>query len=103
LDLLNLEYIRALKKLLNSWEKLKNSFRKEVKEGVSDRETGVVKWFNATKGYGFIVRDAGGDIFVHHSTIQSQDYRMLFEGQRVEFSVVQGKKGLQAQNVEILA
>jgi len=74
-----------------------------VNEGVSDRETGVVKWFNATKGYGFIVRDSGGDIFVHHSAIQSENYRMLIEGQRVKFSVGQGRKGPQAQDVEILS
>jgi len=69
---------------------------------VAERETGVVKWFNATKGYGFIQRDSGGDVFVHYSEINSTGYRSLNEGQRVEFTVVQGQKGLQAQQVVVL-
>jgi CspA family cold shock protein len=73
------------------------------KEGffMAERETGTVKWFNATKGYGFITRDAGGDIFVHYSAINSEGYRSLEEGQRVQFEVVEGKKGLQAQGVTL--
>ena len=66
---------------------------------MAERETGTVKWFNATKGYGFITRDAGGDIFVHYSAISAQGYRSLEEGQRVQFEVTEGNKGLQAQNV----
>jgi CspA family cold shock protein len=69
---------------------------------VAERETGVVKWFNATKGYGFIQRDSGGDVFVHYSEINSTGYRSLNEGQRVEFTVAQGQKGLQAQQVVVL-
>jgi CspA family cold shock protein len=69
---------------------------------VAERETGVVKWFNATKGYGFIQRDSGGDVFVHYSDINSTGYRSLNEGQRVEFTVVQGQKGLQAQQIVVL-
>lgn len=69
---------------------------------MAERETGVVKWFNATKGYGFIQRDSGGDVFVHYSEINSTGYRSLNEGQRVEFTVVQGQKGLQAQQVVVL-
>jgi len=69
---------------------------------MAEQETGTVKWFNATKGYGFITRDAGGDVFVHYSAIQSKGYRSLEEGQRVTFDVVEGKKGLQAQEVSIL-
>lgn len=62
--------------------------------------TGIVKWFNAEKGFGFITPDGGGeDLFVHHSAIQMQGYRDLPEGQRVEFEVTQGQKGLQASNV----
>ncbi len=61
--------------------------------------TGKVKWFNDTKGYGFIAQDDGPDIFVHHSAIQSQGFRSLQEDQLVEFEVIQGAKGLQAQNV----
>ena len=63
------------------------------------RETGRVKWFNNAKGYGFIERASGGDVFVHHTAIQSEGYRTLEEGQAVEFTVVQGPKGLQAQEV----
>jgi CspA family cold shock protein len=62
-------------------------------------EVGTVKWFNNDKGYGFIKRDTGEDVFVHHTAIQSQGYRTLNEGERVEFDVKQGPKGLQAENV----
>lgn len=60
---------------------------------MSERETGVVKWFNNQKGYGFIARDSGGDVFVHYTAISGQGYRTLNEGDRVEFSVQQGDKG----------
>lgn len=66
---------------------------------MAERETGTVKWFNNDKGYGFIERDEGGDIFVHYSAIQGEGYRSLEDGQRVEFNVVQGQRGLQAQDV----
>ncbi|MEO8033872.1 MAG: cold-shock protein [Acidobacteriota bacterium] len=63
-------------------------------------EIGVVKWFNNDKGYGFIKRDTGDDVFVHHTSIVEQSgYRTLNEGERVEFDVKQGPKGLQAENV----
>lgn len=68
-----------------------------------ERETGTVKWFNATKGFGFITRDTGGDVFVHYSAINAQGYRSLEEGQRVQYSLLQGQKGLQAQNVEVVS
>jgi len=61
--------------------------------------TGTVKWFNNSKGYGFIVRDDGGDVFVHYSGIKGQGFRTLSEGQKVQFEVKQGPKGLQAENV----
>lgn len=64
-----------------------------------NRETGVVKWFNAQKGYGFIQRENGSDVFVHHSSILSGGFRELVEGERVEFTVTQGQKGLQASEV----
>jgi CspA family cold shock protein len=64
-----------------------------------DKEQGTVKWFNGAKGYGFIQRDSGEDVFVHFSAIVGEGFRNLEEGQRVEFSVVQGQKGLQAQDV----
>ncbi|MGH9492971.1 MAG: cold-shock protein [Terriglobales bacterium] len=63
------------------------------------KEKGTVKWFNATKGYGFIQRESGGDVFVHFSAIQADGYRTLNEGDAVEFEVQQGPKGLQAANV----
>jgi cold shock protein len=75
---------------------------KEVLNFMAERETGTVKWFNSTKGYGFITRDNGGDVFVHYSAINSQGYRSLEEGQRVEFSVAPGQKGLQAQEVNVV-
>ena len=61
--------------------------------------TGVVKWFNAEKGYGFISQDDGPDVFVHFSAIEMQGYKTLEEGQRVEFEITQGQKGPQASNV----
>jgi CspA family cold shock protein len=66
---------------------------------MSDRIMGTVKWFNASKGFGFITRDGGEDVFVHHSAIQGEGYRTLEEGQRVEFDVESGPKGLKASNV----
>jgi len=60
---------------------------------------GTVKWFNAEKGYGFIAVDGGNDVFVHYSAIQSDGYKTLEEGQRVEFEVTQGQKGPQADAV----
>ena len=60
---------------------------------------GKVKWFNESKGFGFIENSEGGDVFVHFSAIQSEGYKTLTEGQKVEFDVVQGQKGLQAANV----
>ncbi len=69
---------------------------------MSERETGTVKWFNNSKGYGFIQRAQGDDVFVHFRAIQGEGYRTLEEGQQVEFSVTQGQKGLQAEDVAIL-
>lgn len=66
---------------------------------MSEKEQGTVKWFNGTKGYGFIQRDSGEDVFVHFSAIAGDGFRNLEEGQRVEFTVTQGQKGLQAQDV----
>lgn len=66
---------------------------------MADREVGTVKWFNASKGFGFIERENGKDVFVHYSAINSSGYRTLDEGQRVEFVVTEGPKGLQAQDV----
>ena len=66
------------------------------------KEHGTVKWFNAGKGFGFIQRQSGEDVFVHFSAIQVDGYRSLNEGQAVEFEVVRGPKGLQASNVQPL-
>jgi CspA family cold shock protein len=63
------------------------------------RETGKVKWFNDSKGFGFITRESGPDVFVHHTAIEGAGFRTLAEDQEVEFEVVQGAKGPQAQNV----
>jgi CspA family cold shock protein len=63
------------------------------------RESGIVKWFNEAKGYGFIKRENGGDVFVHYSAIKGGGFRSLREGERVEFQVEEGIKGLQARNV----
>ena len=65
-------------------------------------EQGTVKWFNDTKGFGFISRQGGEDVFVHHSAIQSNGFRSLQEGQQVQFKVVRGPKGLQAESVQVL-
>jgi CspA family cold shock protein len=71
---------------------------------MAEQETGIVKWFNGSKGYGFIERENGsGDVFVHYSTINSTGFRSLDEGQRVQFTVVQGEKGPQAQDVNIIS
>ncbi|HJS29532.1 MAG TPA: cold-shock protein [Anaerolineales bacterium] len=66
------------------------------------REQGTVKWFNGAKGYGFIQRSEGDDVFVHYNAIAGEGYRNLEEGQRVEFTVTQGQKGLQAENVVVI-
>jgi len=66
---------------------------------MSDKEQGVVKWFNNAKGYGFIERESGSDVFVHFSAIVGDGYRELHEGQTVEFTIVQGEKGPQAHDV----
>jgi CspA family cold shock protein len=66
---------------------------------MSERVSGTVKWFNAGKGYGFIEREGGPDVFVHYTAIQADGFRELQEGQQVEFSIEQGPKGLQAAEV----
>ncbi len=66
---------------------------------MAEREVGTVKWFNDAKGYGFIQRANGTDVFVHHSAIQMDGFRTLAEGQQVEFDVVQGQKGPAAERV----
>ena len=70
---------------------------------MEEREQGTVKWFNGATGYGFLERDAGGDIFVHFSAIVAEGFRSLKEGQRVEFTIGQSEKGPQAQEVNVVA
>lgn len=65
----------------------------------AQRESGCVKWFNASKGFGFITRDTGDDIFVHFRSIRGEGHRVLHDGQRVEFAISEGDKGLQAEDV----
>ena len=69
---------------------------------MGERITGTIKWFNATKGYGFIARDEGEDVFVHQTALQIEGYRTVQEGQRVEFEVEPGAKGPKANNVTVL-
>lgn len=69
---------------------------------MSQKETGTVKWFNDSKGFGFIARDSGDDVFVHFSAIESSGFRSLQENQRVEFNVEQGDKGPRAVHVRVL-
>ena len=70
---------------------------------MAERETGTVKWFNDSKGFGFISREKGDDVFVHFSAIRGEGFRSLAEGQKVEFVVAQGQKGPQAQDVVAVA
>jgi cold shock protein len=67
-----------------------------------ERQTGTVKWFNASKGYGFISRDSGDDVFVHFNEIRGEGFKTLNEGDRVEFAVTQGRKGPAASDVSII-
>ncbi len=69
---------------------------------MAERQTGTVKWFNDGKGFGFISREDGEDVFVHFTAIRGEGYRSLEEGQRVEFTIGQGQKGLQAQDVTVI-
>lgn len=69
---------------------------------MSEQQTGIVKWFSDEKGYGFIQRDSGADVFVHFRAIQGSGFKALQEGQRVKFDVVDGQKGPQADNVAVL-
>jgi cold shock protein len=92
----------------SSWRKPRSPscnsvFVQGEKKKMSERVIGTVKWFNASKGFGFIERQDGPDVFVHFSAIQSQGYRSLQEGQRVEFTIEQGPKGPQAANVVMVA
>ncbi|MDF3931627.1 cold-shock protein [Pseudomonas citronellolis] len=69
---------------------------------MSNRQTGTVKWFNDAKGFGFITQESGGDLFVHFRSIQGNGFKSLQEGQKVSFIVVEGQKGLQADEVQVI-
>lgn len=69
---------------------------------MSDTTTGTVKWFNETKGFGFIVQDSGPDIFAHVNSIAGSGYKTLVEGQKVEFTIAEGRKGPQAENITVV-
>jgi len=70
---------------------------------MANRESGTVKWFDNAKGYGFIQRPQGEDVFVHYRAIRGEGYRTLQEGQEVQFNIVQGQKGLQAEDVAVVS
>jgi CspA family cold shock protein len=88
--------------MLYGWGRARSTNSLTRKEGITVREQGTVKWFNASKGFGFIQRQSGEDVFVHFSAIQAEGYKSLNEGQAVEFEVRKGPKGLQAENVSAL-
>jgi CspA family cold shock protein len=69
---------------------------------MAERETGTVKWFNSSKGFGFIQREQGDDVFVHFSSIRGEGFKSLSDGAKVEFTVTQGQKGPQAEDVVVL-
>jgi CspA family cold shock protein len=77
-------------------------FRNKECFKMADRTVGTVKWFNSSKGYGFLAREGGDDVFVHYTAISGNGFRNLEEGQKVEFSIEKGPKGLQAANVVLL-
>ena len=82
-------------------DKRDDSETDEYDDDYADRETGNVKWFNPSKGFGFITRESGEDVFVHFRSIRGKGHRVLRDGQKVEFAVSEGKKGLQADDVAV--
>ena len=84
----------------SNWRGQAASCRQQIGKEQNEMATGTVKWFNDAKGFGFITQDGGGeDVFCHHTAIQANGFRTLAEGQKVEFEVTKGPKGLQAANV----
>ena len=84
---------------LQKYQEIQVLVSKEDHRIMSERITGTVKWFNATKGFGFIEQSNGEDVFVHYTALQTEGFRTLDEGQQVEFTIERGPKGLQASNV----
>jgi cold shock protein len=91
--------LRGLRSTGANDRRIRGTIFKEAKGVFSVREKGTVKWFNGAKGYGFIQRSTGEDVFVHFSAIQENGYRTLNEGETVEFDLLKGPKGFQAANV----
>ena len=91
----------AFKSILPATD-LEKSANSDTRNACNTMEQGTVKWFNDAKGYGFISRENGEDVFVHFSAIQANGFRSLKEGQPVQFNVVKGPKGWQAENVQVL-
>jgi CspA family cold shock protein len=87
---------------MTAWARWSGHFGIPERRKMSERVVGTVKWFNATKGYGFIGREQGEDVFVHFSALQMEGYRKLEPDQKVEFSIEEGPKGLQAANVVLV-
>jgi CspA family cold shock protein len=81
---------------------IKENYNRKETNKMNNRETGIVKWFNSEKGYGFIQRDGSDDVFVHYSSILVDGYKTLVEGQKVEFIVEEGIKGPQATKVMVV-
>jgi len=97
----SIQYLRLTQRVTCLQKILKvSALHQEEKEQSNNMETGTVKWFNDAKGYGFISRQNGEDVFVHFSAIQASGFRSLQEGQQVQFDVVKGPKGWQAENVK---
>jgi|ERR1700729_3067146 cold shock protein len=92
----------AMHPLQPAWTNLKKGANFLTRNACTNMEQGTVKWFNDAKGYGFLSRENGEDVFVHFSAIQSNGFRSLKEGQAVSFTVVKGPKGWQAENVQVL-
>ncbi len=102
--LAGLIFVSTLTTALVTSNKGKTKTKKTVQKPANtddSRESGIVKWFNTSKGFGFITRDAGDDVFVHFRSIRGQGHKTLFEGQRVEFNITEGDKGLQAEDVAV--
>ncbi len=92
--------VSTLSAWLGSWTEAQGDFT-NVSSSQENRELGTVKWFNASKGFGFITRDNGEDVFVHFRSIRGKGHRVLRDGQRVDFLVSEGTKGLQAEDVAV--
>ncbi len=94
---------RLWQRLLAARQTPRSSLGVQSSADIGKEELGTVKWFDANKGYGFILRDSGPEIFVHYRSILGEGHRVLYEGQRVRFTIARGRKGLQAEEVDVIA